>query len=295
MNTLIGILERIDRRIIYLVVAAALATPLIFNFTLPPAPMETADAFYKELKDLKAEPGRIALIAADWGPGTQAENMPQFMSTMEHLMRKRIPFGVISIYQLSDPFLRTLPQKVADALQKEMPGERWEYGKDWVNFGFQPGGIIMIQGLAQSKSILDKLKSDANGTPLSEIPCLKGVTNLKSISVLIEFTGLVGVLSSWIQYFQADGYKPHILHGCTSVSIPDAYNYFASGQIKGLHEGLAGVAWYDFLLSKEFPNRKPGPAQLQNTSLAIAHLVIIAFILLANVSVLRRFSSGGKD
>ena len=59
-------LERVDRRIIYILVAVSVAVPLIFNVSLRPAPMATADAFFTAVERL--EPGKIVLISADFGP-----------------------------------------------------------------------------------------------------------------------------------------------------------------------------------------------------------------------------------
>ena len=105
-NTSRSVLEKIDRRIIFLFVAISLALPLILNIALPPASMPTADDFYKTIEELEKVEGKIALIAMDWGPGTMAESRPQTEMAIEHLMRRRIPFGLISVYSLASPFLR---------------------------------------------------------------------------------------------------------------------------------------------------------------------------------------------
>lgn len=275
--------ENLDRRLIYFFVALALCIPLIFKWQLAPAPMETADRFYAAVDALKPAPGKIVLVASDWTASTKAENEPQTEVAIEHLMRKRIPFALISILAQATPFLRSIPEKIAEKLKKET-GETWSYGKDWVNLGFRPGGIIMIQGLAKADDMKEFFTADAQGNPLKDIPLMKDVNDIRDISMLMEFTGSVGGFEMWLQFFQAKSYQPPYVHGTTSISIPGVYIYYLSKQIVGLHEGVAGAAWYEKLLNDNFPNRIEGSALVNNTSLAYAHLAIIALIILGNLS-----------
>ena len=284
--TLADRLEKIDRRIVYVLIALALSMPIVFGWKLPPAEMETANAFFDVVDELQPEQGKIVLIASDWGPGTQAENKPQTMIAMEHLMRKRVPFGLISITPYAAPFLESMPRDLKNKLETENPGETWDYGTDWINFGYRPGFIIMIQGLAKASDLHEVLKTDVSGTPLADLPIMKGVHTIRDISMLMEFTGLVSAFNYWVQFFQADGYRPPFVHGCTSITIPEAYIYYVSKQIVGLYEGVAGAAWYEILLSRKYPNRESGTALKINTSLAVAHVVIIALMLLGNIGFL---------
>ncbi len=279
------LLEKADRRIIFLLVAVSLAVPLVMNVSLRPAPMATADAFYNAVDKLQPEPGKIVLISADWGPGTLAENRPQTALAIEHLMRKRIPFALVSIYMLATPFLAELPKEVASRLEKENPRINYVYGKDWVNLGFRPGGMLFIQGLAQSKDIGSFLKTDANNIPIQDLPAMKEVRTIKDISMLMEFTGLQGAFNTWLQYFQG----PTFVYGCTSVTIPEAFIYFASKQVAGFFEGIAGAAWYEVLLSEHYVRRGPYNVALRvNTGLSFAHLVVLGFILLGNIGLYMR-------
>ena len=289
-------LANIDPRVIYLLVALAIATPLLLRYTLPPARMATAKAFYTTVDTLQLPEGNIALVSLDWGPGGVAENQPQTLVTLEHLFRRRIPFAILSMYPLAAPFLEGIPEKIVARLQAESPNSpAYEYGKDWVNLGYRPNGFLLIQSLAKSSNWKETLEVDSNGTPLTALPLFNSVSSIKNVSLFIEITGLVGVFNNWIQYFQTKEYRPPFLHGCTSITIPEAYNYFASGQIVGLHEGVAGAASYEQLLSEAFPHRSKGDALRNNTSIAVAQLVVLGLILLGNIGAyLQRQNSGNK-
>ena len=249
------------------------------------------------MESLNLPPGNIALVSLDWGPGGVAENQPQTLVTLEHLFRKRIPFAMITMYPLAVPFLEGLPDKIIAKLKAESPtAPPYEYGRDWVNLGYRPNGFLLIQSLAKSNNWKETLEVDSNGTSLSALPLFEKVETIKNISLFVEITGLVGVFGNWIQYFQTKEYRPPFLHGCTSISIPEAYNYFASGQILGLHEGVAGAASYEQLLSEAYPKRSKGDALRNNTSIAVAQLLVLGLIALGNIgAVWQRFRKDNES
>ncbi|MDZ4786233.1 MAG: hypothetical protein SGJ02_09175 [bacterium] len=277
-------LRNLDRRVIYLFVVVALSWPLLNKYSIQPARMKSAGKLFDVVESLKPEAGKVAFVAFDFGPNTKAENATQAEVVVEHLMRRRIPIILFSQYVLADPFLKSIPEKLKRSLEMEMPGETWEYGKDWVNLGYRPGSAVVIQAIPKSTSLAATFAVDAYTTPLEELAIFKGVKGLRSISLLIELTGLTGVFDSYVQFFQTADYRPLFGHGCTSITIPEAYIYLDSGQLTGLLEGIAGAAWYSKLLSDKFPNRVKDDAILINTGLGIAHLLLIGLIVLGNIS-----------
>ncbi len=279
-------LDHIDRRIIYLFVLFSLTIPLVKGIKLDPAPFETANSFFETIATFDKSKGKIALIASDWGPNTKAENQAQMEVAIEHLMREKIPFALTSLSVFSKPFLEKIPNKIANRLNEEGGPYTWKYGVDWVNIGYRPNGSIMIQSLAKSKDLKKFWIADAKSTPLKNIKMLEDVRTIKDIGLLLEFTGSVGAFDAWVEYFSVDGYKPKFLHGCTSITIPEARTYMASGQLDGLHEGLAGSAYYEKLLSNSYPDREIGQAWKMNTGLAFAQAIIICFILLGNTRII---------
>lgn len=286
--------ENIDRRILYLLLALSLALPLVSDWIVKPAHMHSADAYYAAVDTLTPSRDKIVLVAVDWGPSTQAENAPQTEVTLEHLMRKGIPFALISNIPYAEPFMNNMPKDIAARLKTET-GKDYVYGRDWVNLGYQPGGVIIIQSLAKAKDLGELLKADSKGTPLKLVPMMKHIKTIENISLLVEVTGSVGMFESWVQFFQTDNYHPPMVHACTSITIPSAHSYLAAGQIVGLFEGVAGAAAYEDLLTAHYPVRKVGSALRMNTSLAVAQLLIIVFIILGNLgAVLRTFNPEDK-
>ncbi len=280
-----------ERRIVFLLVILCLLPPIVLGMKLPPAPLGTADAVFNYIEEEpkenapKENAGAIIVLALDFGPGTAAENRPQAKLMIEHLLRKRIPFALTSIYVLASPFLQELPLEIIKELKEEMPDETWSYGTDWVNFGYLPGGFMEVQSLARSKDWWAHLKTDASGNVLSELPIMQSLKSIKDVRSLVQITGLVGTFSAWLQFFQVKGHIPVMLHGCTSITIPDAYMYYASGQMHGLFEGIAGAAWYEHRLNTVFQDRKIDSAQRINTGTSFAQILVVALVIIGNLTL----------
>lgn len=285
MRALFLKLASINQKMIFALIFLSLGFPLYFKYQVPPAKMPAADQLFNVIENLEIVPGDVAFIALDFGPNTKAENEAQAEVVIEHLMRRRVPVALFSLYYLASPFLVSLPDRIADRLMEENPGEVWEYGKDWVNLGYKPGGYLQIQSIPKSDDLVALFKKDVRGNNLSDLDAFKQVKSVERIKLLAEFTGLVGIFDVYVQFFKSKEYTPAFVHGCTSITIPEAFIFLDSGQIQGLLEGIAGAAWYSKRLQQLFPRRTPDHSAVLNTGLGVAHLVIIVLILLGNIGV----------
>jgi hypothetical protein len=102
-------------------------------------------------------------------------------------------------------------------------------------------------------------------------------------------SGWPGV-KEWVQ-FAGDPVGVDVGGGVTAVEAPLLYPYYPQ-QLVGLMGGLAGAAEYEALLTEKFPEfRESGRvALIRMYPQTFAHLVIMAFVVVGNVSyfVLRR-------
>ena len=279
------LLSNIDRRIIYIVLLVAIGFPIATGWTVKPARLPAGEKLFKVVESINTEKPSLSLIAMDFGPGTHAENQPQTEVIVEHLLRKRLRFAVFSIVAISEPFLNTIPEHVIKRLMKENANEKWEYGVDWVNLGYKPGGELFIQALARSDNLAEFFKKDAFGNELERLAIFKGIGGFKDIPFVGEFTGLVGAFGAYVQFMQRKDHIPKLGHGCTSITIPESYIYLDSGQLSGLIEGISGAAWYSELLKEKNPSRLPDSALVSNTALGIAQLAIIVLIVIGNLGM----------
>ncbi len=139
-----------------------------------------------------------------------------------------------------------------------------------------------MQAIPKAPSLTAYWKRDARGSSLESIALMQRVKVFSDISSLFQFTGLLGIFDSYIQFFQSAEYRPVFGHGCTSITIPEAFIYLDSGQLLGLLEGIAGAAWYSARLSEANAARAPDTSMAINTGLGVAHLLIIALIAIGN-------------
>jgi hypothetical protein len=271
------------RRLIYLLMILAVGLPIVFGISQKPSRLVSAERMYDVVEKVQVQPGEVAMIWLDFGPNTIAENEPQAQVLIEHLFRRRIPVVLLSQYQQAERFLTRIPNEVAKRLEAEMPGQQWRYGEAWVNAGFRPGGAIFIQSMVNAADVSKFLGRDVNGMPISHYPAFSAIGGVERVKLVGEITGLVGVFDNIIQFFQKNEYRPTIVHGCTSITIPEAYIFLDSGQLKGLLEGIAGAAWYSVVLKEHFPNSENKELLVTNTALSAAHIVLILLIVLGNI------------
>ena len=271
------------RRLIYLLMILAVGLPIVFGISQKPSRLVSAERMYDVVEEVRAQPGEVAMVWFDFGPNTIAENEPQAQVLIEHLFRRRIPVVLLSQYQQAERFLTKIPNEVAKRLESEMPGQQWRYGEAWVNAGFRPGGSIFIQSMVNAADVSKFLGRDVNGMPVSHYPNFSAIGSVERVKLVGEITGLVGVFDNIIQFFQKNDYRPTIVHGCTSITIPEAYIFLDSGQLKGLLEGIAGAAWYSEVLKAHFPSSENKELLVTNTALSAAHIVLILLIVLGNI------------
>lgn len=271
------------RRLIYLLMICAVAAPVLFGLSQAPSRLVSAERMYDVVEGVRVQPGEVAMVWMDFGPGTVAENEPQAVVLLEHLFRRRIPVVLLSQYQQAEAFLTQIPQQVAKRLEAETPGEAWRYGESWINMGYKPGAAIFIQALVNSSDVSKFLGRDVTGMPITHYPAFATITGVEKIKLVGEITGLVGVFDNIVQFFQKNGYRPTLVHGCTSITIPEAYIFLDSGQLKGLLEGIAGAAWYSEVLKKHFPGSSNQKLLITNTALSAAHIMIIVLIIAGNI------------
>ena len=269
-------LQNIDRRWLYLLLLLAVAVPMLRaggaggTVVLP----ETRN-YYETVERVAADPVRrekLVILVANFSSSTATENLTQYEATMRHLMSKRLKFAILS---LADPQGRELAQQAADRLSPEFD---YQYGRDYVNWGFKTGDAALnVKALA--RDIPGTFGKDIKGTPLEQIPVMRGVRGVNDVGLVVE-TASVDSLEYWLAYFRAAGDEPvPLLYACTAVMAVEAYPFLRSGQVQGMLNGLTGAGQYEALLNN------PGFGSRMSTSLSWAHFLILFLIVFGNVAM----------
>jgi hypothetical protein len=259
-------LANIDRRIIFLLIATAVVVPLLAPIGMPVTVTPQSKAIYDEVEALP--PGSIVIASFDYDPAAAPEVHPMALSFLRHCFEKKHRVIIMALW----------PQGAQMAVRAvaEVAGDfDVEYGRDYVNLGYKPGGDIVIKSMGSS--IREVFPRDMAGRPTAGLPLMEKVQSLNDVALVMDLSAGDPGIPAWVRVANSL-YHRKIAGGSTAVSAPQFFPYLQTGQLIGLLGGLKGAAEYETLL------KYPGKATSRMDSQSVAHLVIIIFIIFANVS-----------
>jgi hypothetical protein len=265
-------LADVDRRIIFLLIAAAVIVPLIVPLGLPVKVTPQTQSIYDEVENLPA--GSNVLVAFDYDPGTAPEVHPMALAFLRHCFVKKHKVIIMALWAQGAQMAVSATAEIASDFDLE-------YGRDYVNLGFKPGGDIVIKSLGAS--FPEVFPEDMAGAPTAGLPIMAEVRNLNDIDLVMALSAGDPGIPAWVRV--ANGlYQRKVAGGCTAVSAPQFFPFLQTGQLIGLLGGLKGAAEYESVTGFV------GKASPQMDPQSVAHIVIIVFIIFANVSyfILRR-------
>lgn len=273
-------LLKLDRRWIFLFVLVSVATPIIFPIGLPVTTTETTRRLFDYIQGLK--PGDMVWISFDYGPSSAPENDPMAEAVMRQCFLKKVKVVVLALYPLGG---LGLANTAVERVTSEFPDLK--YGVDYVNLGYKDGAAAVMRRLGED--ISGAFPTDENGTPLSQIPMLKGVHDIRHIALV--FSAATGVIGEWwITQVHSQIGTP-VAVGPTAVSAPKYYAYFNAGQMVGMLSGMKGAAEYEHLLREHYPRMarfygttRTFTATKGMDGQTVIHTVILIFIVLGNVA-----------
>lgn len=265
-------IQTIDRRIVYAALLVSILVPLFINVSLPNYPAKQSIDFYDTIQKIGDDPAsanKIVIINGMWSPSTRGENEWQAEAVVTHLMRRHIHFATIAF----DIQNNTIMQH--DVVQPLAKKYGYVYGRDYVNWGFKPGSVyaVTIKGLV--KDIPGTLKTDVNGTPLSQIPVMRTIKTRADVAAVVDITPVAST-EAWLGLFEQNNNPPYLL-APTAVGAPTYYPYLDSKQIAGMLTGIKGAGDYESLLgTQSFGTRAAG-------ALSVVYALIILLIILGNL------------
>lgn len=277
-RTLFQRLESIDRRLLFVALAAAIVIPLLVPVPLPLAVSPMVRDLYDAIERLPE--GSIVLVSADYDPAGKPELEPFHVALTHHLARKNLRMVIINLWAAAPP----LTEHVL-----EQAGLRTTYGKvpgvDYVHLGFKEGRQIVMKSMGQS--LRQTFPVDRDGTPVERIPLMAEVDHYEDFALLVNVSAGSPGLKEYVQVVQSR-YRIPMVGACTAVSGPDYVPYYNAGQLLGLAAGMKGAAEYEKLVGR------PGSATTGMAAQSASHLLLIAFIAFGNVMHFRARSRGNR-
>jgi len=279
------LLERmlhLDRRWIFLLVFLCVILPIVIPIGLPVTTTASTRASFDYIEALK--PGDIVWISFDYGPSSAPENDPMAEAVMRQCALKKLRFVVSALYPLGG---LGLANNAVAKIANEFPNLK--YGVDYVNIGYKDGAAAVMRRLGDD--IEGAFPTDVNGTPLSQIPMMRSLRNIRQVKLVFTIaTGIIG--EWWITQVHSQVGTPVII-GPTAVSAPKYYAYLNAGQLIGMLGGMKGAAEYESLLRGRYPQlarfyttTRDFTATKGMDGQTVLHTVILLFILLGNVAFL---------
>lgn len=282
-------LDSLDRRIIFLIIGLVVLLPLLIPMGLPIETTELTEDAFNAVDNLPKN--AKVLLSFEYGPSTKPEIHPMAVSVLRHLFSKGNKVIVMCLWP-DGLFMAN------EALELVAHNEfNLEYGVDYVNLGYRPGNEAVIKGI--TKSFEANFSVDSRGIPISQIPIMQDVQTARDVDFIFSFSaGYPGAIE-WVLY-AGDPLQVPVSSGNTSIQVNQLLPYVKSGQMRGVIAGMPGAAEYETLLVEKVENqtgmlideaklllpdfKENRDATKFMDAQSIAHLVIVIFIILGNIS-----------
>ena len=290
-------LGQLDRRLIFVLIGLSVLIPLIKPdwINIPIKTTSNSEIVFSELNSLKK--GDKVLVSFEYGASTKPEIHPMSVALLQHLFAKGVKVYTVPLW----PEGLMMAKYALDEVQSSKLFNIKEH-IDYVSLPYKAGGEIIIRGIATD--IRSIFTQDVNNVLLENIPMMEGVYDITDFDFVFDLSAGVPGNAEWVQ-FACDEYKIPLSSGCTSIMVTDAIPYVESGQIRGILAGMPGAAEYEQMVFNYLNDNKnnlsinsdvditPGKATSRMSAQSIAHLLMVLFIVLGNISyyILRKRSS----
>ena len=281
-------LGKLDRRYIFLLIGLSVLIPLIKPnwINIPIKTTNNSQIVFNELNKLNE--GDKVLVSFEYGASTKPEIHPMSVAVLQHLFSKGVKVYTVPLWPEGLMMAKYALQEVVDS-------ELFNIAEhiDYVSLPYKAGGEIIIRGIATDlRSIFTQ---DVNNILLEQIPMMEGVNKISDFDFVFDLSAGVPGNAEWVQ-FACDEYNVPLSSGCTSIMVTDAIPYVESGQIRGILAGMPGAAEYEQMVFNYLNNLDtnehmnpdvevlPGKATSRMSAQSIAHVLMVIFIILGNIS-----------
>jgi hypothetical protein len=271
-------INSLDKRWVFLVVGLAVVVATLFRLTFPEIPTPMVIAVFEKVESLPE--GSRVLMPFDYDPGSEPELQPMADAFVRHCSERGLKMFFIALWPLG--------QNMVDGVINGLLAEEYphlKYGHDFMDLGYKSGNEGVVAVILTD---IQKLyTTDAHGDAIDSVPMMEGITNIRGFDLILNISAGYPGLKEWIQYAGTPGNIP-VAGGCTAVQAPLLYPYYPD-QLLGLMGGIKAAAEYEALLIEKYPEFLEDKLRYQTASTrmgpqTVAHLAIIFFIIIGNVS-----------
>ncbi|RKX29819.1 MAG: hypothetical protein DRP47_00705 [Candidatus Zixiibacteriota bacterium] len=269
----------INRQVVFLFVGIAVIMPFFMSITQKIRTSPEVQQLYDAVAELPK--GSKVLVSFDYDPPSAPELQPMAEAFLYYCLSNDLKVIIMGLWPQG-------AQQANLALEAIMKNEKLaakglEYGKDYVNLGYQAGNEFVIQRMGADFSSM--FRTDYSGRHYEELELVKNVKNFSNIDYSFNLSAGYPGTQEWVQV-AVDRYGLKMGCGNTAVQAPMMYTYLNAGQLVGLLGGMNGAAEFEQLV------KYPGKGTKFMLSQSFAHMIVIAFIIIGNVAFFR--SGRGK-
>ena len=256
--------KNIDRRILFWILLITIITIYIHPIGIPVVITERTKAAYNFMENL-AE-GSIVFISIDTTGGGYQESGPSMRNALRHCIRNKLRVVIAGFWA---PEATTLQEM---ALKRVKLPPDWEYGVNYITFGYIPGKEAAIAQLAEDFRQI--CITDLAGTNLEDLTLGRDIKDASSFAVVIT-VDTTGMADTWIRHWSVGKETPVMVWGSAGVGVSSAPYY--PQYVPGIVEGIRGGAEYELLLGQ------PEDALRSTDMLSATHIVVLLLILFGNI------------
>lgn len=270
-------LAGLDRRWIYVVLAAAILVAMVAHLRFPDHPSPIVQAVYDRIEALP--PGTPVLFSLDYSPNSAPEIEPMAFALARHALHRGQRLILLSTWDTGNAMIERLVDRM---IRRDFPDK--VEGTDWVALGYRVGDEMLINAVRQN--LYSMYATDMAGRPLAGQPALAGVRSAADCALIVALSAGTPGLKEWILY-AGDVVRVPVAGGATGVGTPEFVPYYPR-QMIGLLGGLKGAAEYEAALAHghpEWPQSTTAATDGMGPQ-AVAHAVIVLFIVAGNAGLL---------
>ena len=291
-------LGEIDRRYIFVLIALSVLIPLVKSdwIKMPIKTTQNTQIVFDELSKLNRD-DKI-LVSFEYGASTKPEIHPMAIALLNQMFSKGIKVYIISLWPEGVIMAKDVVTNVIDSEIFQLVD-----GVDYVMFDYKVGGEIVIKNIASD--FRGVYMQDINKKSISQIPMMKDIYSVEDFDFVFDLSAGVPGNAEWVQY-ACDPKNVPLSSGCTSIMVTDAIPYVESGQLKGILAGMPGAAEYENLvynfMKNDLENENivnsenilPGKATSRMSAQSLAHIVMVLFIIVGNISYFLSRKKGNR-
>ncbi|UCD17521.1 MAG: hypothetical protein JSV44_01030 [Candidatus Zixiibacteriota bacterium] len=275
----------VDRRVVFLFIFVSVSAPILFPITFSETPTLVVKELFDRVENLPS--GSHVLLSFDFDPAMAPEVQPMANAFTRHCMSKGHKVIFMSLWATGQSLLNQTMQSV---VVQEFPEKR--DGIDFINLGYKAGNEGVLNVIISN--FRKMFPTDVNSISLDSAEIFDGIKSCQDLDLVISIGGGKPGIKEWVLFVGDPGRVP-IGAGVAAVVAPQLYPYFPK-QLLGLLGGVKGAAEYESELVRHYPRfedtDKPGLRMMGPQT--FAHVVIMAFIVLGNISYFISRRRGSK-